>query len=55
MDETPHEPARQFGTSFPLHPHDWLGCLLLRREADQCFGGARPGDKPAAPSHGPGE
>jgi hypothetical protein len=47
------EPAKQFGTVFPLHPNDWLALLLLRREADQCFGAARPNDKPAAPASGP--
>jgi WD40 repeat protein len=52
MDQTPHEPARQFGTTLPLHPHDWLGCLLLRREADQCFGGTDPDKKPATSSPG---
>ena len=53
MDEEPHQPAKEWGTSFPLHPHDWLALLLLRREADQCFDAARPNDKPAAPASGP--
>ena len=53
MDEEPHQPAKEWGTSFPLHPHDWLALLLLRREAEQCFGAAKPNDQPATPASGP--
>jgi WD40 repeat protein/Flp pilus assembly protein TadD len=33
-DENARDPAKQWSATLPLHPHDWLGCLLLRREAE---------------------
>jgi WD40 repeat protein/Flp pilus assembly protein TadD len=43
MDEEPHQPAKEWGTSFPMHPHDWLGLLLLRREAEELIEGKSAG------------
>jgi tetratricopeptide (TPR) repeat protein len=51
MDEPPQATAGQ-RAPLRLDPHDWLGCLLLRREADQCFGAVKPNEKPAAPPPG---
>jgi formylglycine-generating enzyme required for sulfatase activity len=30
-----------YGSPFPMHPHDWLGCQVLRQEADRALT-ARP-------------
>ncbi len=47
LAENPRPSATPWQDTLPMHPHDWLGCLLLRREAEACFGDAKPGGKPA--------
>jgi WD40 repeat protein/tRNA A-37 threonylcarbamoyl transferase component Bud32 len=37
---------KSWQTTLPMHPHDWLGCLLLRREAETCFGDTKPAGSP---------